>query len=260
MTEAMSRCKLGNAVRAIIALLALLGSPSPSSAAIEQAGKDLVFRPSSTPANPGLLVVLHGAGQEPIAMMNLVEAEAERRGLVVFAPKSSGPTWDVITLAQEDQSGHDFRVMKSPFSRSGDAMRLRKAIGEESKRLAIDPGRIAILGFSDGATMALALGLDRRLTASSVLAFAPGMSVMPDQIALRRVVIAHGRNDKVIPMVTDCMEIVRPLRDQGVDVQFRPFDGGHDVPLDVLHEALDSAFGPAPGDTVRLLAVERCDQ
>jgi phospholipase/carboxylesterase len=220
----------------------------------------IIFQPPGVTAPAPLLVMLHGAGQQPAAMIEAVRTEATKRGIVVFAPKSVRETWDVVDLAQEDQSGHDFRVMQSPYSRSRDAALLRTAIANVQKQVPIDPKRIVVAGYSDGASMALAVGLDRRVPASSVLAFAPGIPVVPSQLAAgRKAIIAHGRQDPVIPFNADCHEIARPLRDQGVDVRFRPFDGGHEFPAGILHEMLDAAFGPAPGEVAVPLMVRWCE-
>src|SRR5918997_616516 len=49
------------------------------------------------PAKPApLIVALHGAGGIATHILDLVAAQAEQHGVIVLAPESRGPTWDVI--------------------------------------------------------------------------------------------------------------------------------------------------------------------
>jgi len=259
MAEGLMRFKSGRTIAKVMLLIVALAL-GPASGQAKGGDGAIIVRPPNLTAPAPLLVMLHGAGQEPAAMVALVGGEAAKRGIVILAPKSARATWDVVNLAQEDQSGHDFRVMKSPYSRSRDAADLRSAIAAIQKEIPIDPKRIVIAGYSDGASMALAVGLDRRVSASWVLAFAPGIPVVPNQLAAgRHVIIAHGRHDPIIPFNADCIEIAKVLRDQGVDVRFRPFDGAHEFPTSILREMLDTAFGAAPGETAVPLMAQWCE-
>jgi phospholipase/carboxylesterase len=40
--------------------------------------------------------MLHGAGGRAINALSIVRAEAQRRGVIVVAPKSSSASWDVL--------------------------------------------------------------------------------------------------------------------------------------------------------------------
>src|SRR5688500_15666030 len=42
-----------------------------------------------------LVLGLHGAGSSPDEPMALLRPHADRAGLIVLAPKSKGPTWDI---------------------------------------------------------------------------------------------------------------------------------------------------------------------
>ena len=92
-----------------------------------------------------LLVMLHGARGSAASVMPIVADAAEAHGVVVLAPDSRGVTWDVI---REDY-GEDVAF-------------LDRALGEVFRTCPIDPARIALAGFSDGASYALSLGLHQR--------------------------------------------------------------------------------------------------
>ena len=96
------------------------------------------YRPE-TPAP--LLVMLHGAGGGADNMAALA-ALAEEVGAILLVPESRGRTWDVI------------RAVPAP-----DVASLDRALTYVFERCAVDPARLGIGGFSDGASYGLSLGL-----------------------------------------------------------------------------------------------------
>jgi phospholipase/carboxylesterase len=50
--------------------------------------------------------------------------------------------------------------------------------------------------------------------------------------------ISHGRQDRVLPIERCGRRVARVLRDTGYAVEYLEFDGGHDVPADVVTAAL----------------------
>lgn len=86
-----------------------------------------------TPA--ALFVGLHGAGGGGAAWTSY-QARAEARAMVVLAIDSRGTTWDLLTNA----TGPDVDF-------------LDKALKFAFDRCRIDPARVCLGGFSDGATM-----------------------------------------------------------------------------------------------------------
>ena len=79
-----------------------------------------------------LLVLLHGAGGEAKQAILAGGTIADETGLILLAPQSEGPTWDVI------MGGY-----------GSDVQRIDDALSEVFRRFAIDPHRVAIGGFSD---------------------------------------------------------------------------------------------------------------
>lgn len=169
-----------------------------------------------------LVIVLHGAGSTPARTLPIMQSEAERRGFAVLVPKSVDYTWDII----RGGFGPDIGA-------------LDRALSLVYDHLAIDPGRVVLSGFSDGASYALSLGLINGDLFSHILAFSPGFVVPGRRHGRPTVFISHGVADTVLPIERCSRRIVPVLQRDGYDVRYREFDGGHDVPADVLTEAAD---------------------
>ena len=150
-------------------LLARPGSTPPGTAAepglrplgLGRGRDGLVYVPANLdPARPAPLVLaLHGAGAEGRQMVRILSPLADAHGLILLAPDSRGVTWDVIL----DTYGPDVRLIDA-------------ALEQVFARHAVDPGRIAVSGFSDGASYALSLGLTNGTLLTHVLAFSPGFT------------------------------------------------------------------------------------
>jgi len=204
----------------------------------------VVYRPASLPPGPAALVILlHGAGGYPLDFLEQMKPVADQRGLMLLFPHSRGKTWDFIqNLAAE----------RDPWRGGLDAHRLDQSLRDLFARAAVDPKRVVLLGFSDGASYGLSLGTANPHLFSAVVGLSPGMFVEPDSVdRAQRVFIAHGRGDHVLPFQNTSETIVRQLRAGGANLVFRPFAGDHQIDGKVLIEALDFALGlqargPAP--------------
>ena len=201
----------------------------------------VVYRPVSLPPGPAALVILlHGAGGYPLDFLEQMKPVADHRGLMLLFPHSRGRTWDFIqNLAAE----------RDPWRGGLDAHRLDQSLSDLFARAPVDPKRVVLLGFSDGASYGLSLGTANPQLFSAVVALSPGMFVPPDSVdRAQRVFIAHGRSDHVLSFQATSETIVRSLRAGGANLVFRPFAGDHQIDGKVLIEALDFALGlQAPG-------------
>jgi phospholipase/carboxylesterase len=168
-----------------------------------------------------LLVFLHGATQNGGSMLSRIGGAAERLGIAVLTPDSRGRTWDGIT---------------GPFDE--DVAFLDRALALVFERLAVDPARVAIGGFSDGASYALSLGLGNGDLFRHVIAFSPGFAVPPRQLGTPRIFMCHGTQDRVLPIDRCSRRLVRVFERAGYDVNYREFDGPHVVPEEMMREAV----------------------
>jgi predicted esterase len=169
-----------------------------------------------------LVVMLHGAGGEPAGVLPFVQTETEARGALVLAPKSGNATWDVI----RGGLGPDVRAIDVALAMVFD-------------RFAVDPARIVLAGFSDGASYALTLGLANGLLLRHVAAFSPGFIAAPTRIGRPSIFVSHGIDDPVLPIDRCSRRLVPALRDEGYAVDYREFPGLHEVPVGMVRAALD---------------------
>jgi len=204
------------------------GLPAPAgSREVEVDGRHagICYVPASAPRR--LLIMLHGAGGSAGAGLGLLLPYAERHGLVVYAPKSAGATWDLIV------GGY-----------GSDVRRIQSALTQISATLP-PLGAPVIGGFSDGGSYALSLALTNGDVFDRVVAFSPGFASLVEPTGRPKVFISHGRGDRVLPIDRCGRRVARVLRSAGYAVEYLEFDGGHEVPAYVSVAALDW-LGEAP--------------
>lgn len=179
------------------------------------------------PAKPAPLILgLHGAGGVAAQMLDLLAEPAQRHGIILLAPESRGSTWDVI------RGGY-----------GPDVSFIDHALQQTFRTYAIDPKRIAIAGFSDGASYALSLGLTNGALFSDVLAFSPGFMAPSRQDDLPRIFVSHGVQDSVLPIDVCSRRLVPRLNRAGYQVEYQEFGGGHHVPAEVVEGAVGRFLG-----------------
>jgi predicted esterase len=187
-------------------------------------GRDAILQVPSQGASGAplpLLVLLHGAGGSGEKVLGRLGTAPADAGVAVLAPDSRGGTWDAI---------------RGGFG--PDVVFLDRALQAVFDRVAIDPSRVAIGGFSDGATYALSLGLINGDLFPKVAAFSPGFVVEGPVHGKPEFFVSHGTSDPILP-IDQCSRIIVPaLRKRGYDVTFREFDGGHEVPAEIAREAM----------------------
>lgn len=194
-------------------------------------GKGLLYVPSSyRPAEPlPLLVLLHKsgggasewfAGGHPEAAGSYA-AYAEKSRLILLAPEAPGQSWGT-----------------GPKNWGYDYLAINRALEAAFALCAIDRNRLAIGGFSDGASYALSLGLANGDVFSYVIAFSPGFIVRAMGRGRPLLFIAHGLGDNVLPIATSSRVFVASLRKNGYNVDFREFSGGHSVSPQVADQAI----------------------
>jgi phospholipase/carboxylesterase len=185
------------------------------------ASADAPRRGSGQAERVPLLVLLHGAGGSGESVLRRIRAAAEEAGVVVLAPDSRGSTWDAVHAA----FGPDVAFID-------------RALARVFETVAVDPARVAIGGFSDGATYALSLGLVNGDLFQRVVAFSPGFLVSGLRVGKPLVFISHGTADEILPIDQTSRTIVPGLRQRGYEVVFREFEGGHEVPPAIAREGV----------------------
>jgi predicted esterase len=167
------------------------------------------------------VVLLHGAGGRASNFEATLPSRVDDKGIVVMAFDSTVATWDRFVLG----------------GFGPDIERMNLALAYAFPLVNVDPARVAIAGFSDGASYALTVGIPNGNLFRKIVAFSAGAVLAPGARGKPPVFISHGTNDAVIPISYSRDGIVPQLRDEGYDVTFRQFDGGHQIPADVANEA-----------------------
>lgn len=169
-----------------------------------------------------LLVMLHGAGGSASRALPLLQKLADEFALILLVPDSRGQTWDVI------EGGY-----------GPDVTYIDRALAQTFGRYNVDPARLALGGFSDGASYALSLGLTNGDLFTHVLAFSPGFMSPAGKHGSPALFVSHGTRDQILPIDVCSRRLVPQVKRAGYRVEYREFDGGHTVPSDIARGALD---------------------
>ena len=179
----------------------------------------LLYVPDTAGALP-LLLVLHGATMQARQMARPLLAAADDHGVVLLVPDSRRETWDVLL----GNFGPDVEFVNSALAAALD-------------RCEIDTTRLGLAGVSDGASYALSLGLANGDTFASVIALSPGFVAPPALVGKPRVFLTHGIRDPILPIDTCGRPIAAGLHNSGYEIDYREFDGGHEMPEPLVRAA-----------------------
>ncbi len=165
--------------------------------------------PERLPASGGsaqqLVVLLHGLGANGDDLTGLVPHWARLLPDAAFiAPNAPHP----CDTAPFGLQWFSMRDMDAALSRAGIeavAPILDAIIDRELARHALDDASLALVGYSQGAMMALHVALRRRRPCASVVGYS-GMLVGPERLeaeisARPPVLLVHGTDDQVLPAV-----------------------------------------------------------
>ncbi|MFN8654628.1 MAG: PHB depolymerase family esterase [Gemmatimonadales bacterium] len=174
-----------------------------------------------------LVLALHGATQSSQMPVRRFTAAADELGIAFVAPDSRLQTWDAIAL-REFGADRDF---------------IDRALAAACERVSVDPRRVGIAGFSDGATYALALGRANGDLFRGVAAFSPGFLIEVEEVGRPPIFISHGTSDSILPIEETSRRLVPALQRGGYKVDYREFDGDHMVPPEMAVAGLRVAGG-----------------
>jgi polyhydroxybutyrate depolymerase len=158
-----------------------------------------VLYAGKTTKKSALVVVLHGMGTSGAVIEQRTnrtfDTLADREGLVVVYPNAMGEQWE--------DGWSD-----GPFERNDamdDVMFLSALIDSLTAEYDIDPKRVYMTGFSNGAAMAYRFACEQ---ANKVAAVAPVSGGMPRAVAERcrngrpvPILVMHGTKDSIVPFV-----------------------------------------------------------
>jgi len=199
------------------------------------------------------LVLLHGWGApgDDLVRFGRVLSRPKTTIFVPAAPlaEGDGRAWWHLDAksrgryAQDDAPPAGFQPLAAITSARHAVQALLQSIHE---RLA--PPLLTIAGFSQGAMLALDVALhceprvDRVAVLSGALLFDSLPAVHDGCGPNRRVLWTHGRADPIVPF-QNAERAVALLQQRGITVDFRPFDGRHQIPMSARSALGDFAFG-----------------
>src|ERR671933_1415921 len=148
-----------------------------------------------------LVLLLHGAGGHARQGLDLLRSLADAAGLLLLAPASRDRTWDLLVRRRY---GPDLALID-------------RALEQTFARYAVAPERVAIGGFSDGASYALSLGITNGDLFTHVIAFSPGFMAPAGRVGSPRIFVSHGTRDRVLPIDLCSRRIVPELERGGYE-------------------------------------------
>lgn len=173
-----------------------------------------------------LVVALHGS-QSSSAFWAQYEARAEARCFAILAPDSRTATWDLA----EGRLGPDIAFID-------------RALEHIFDRVNVDPTRVVLLGFSDGASYAISIGVSNGDLFNHLIAHSAGFFIpFEPLVGQPAIYISHGSQDPILPVTTTRDQIVPNFEQGGYDVTYEEFDGGHTIPVPIAEAALDWWLG-----------------
>ena len=206
------------------------GTPSLTSAkgktvfAVEGSNAVVYVPASVDAAKPvGLVLFLHGANRTVDFFVDGHKPVADTTNVIVLAPYATIGTWDAIN---------------GPFS--NDITIIDSALAWVFQRWSIDPAKIVISGFSDGATYSLAVGRANGDFFTRVVAYSPGFLIEVAAKGKPPILVSHGTEDVILSFQYTKNVIVPTLRDLGHTVDFREFTGPHAVQLAAMRDVLNA--------------------
>ena len=190
--------------------------------------KSFIYIPKGIASPAPLIVLLHGAGGEAREFVEQFELDANARGVVLLSVKSSGRTW----------------AQRKPKDDEADVANIKAAILALNGKVTIDPARTTVMGFSDGASYALSVGMAYPELFRTIVAFSPGYAFAPSRLETeQRIFIAHSRRDPILP-ADNTRRMIQGLEHAGFKPEVHWFNGGHEIDPQVKKAAFDFALAP----------------
>jgi phospholipase/carboxylesterase len=198
-------------------------------------------------AGPRAVVLLHGFSSSPeewLPFTSTIRLPAGRRFVFPQGPDRGvngrgRAWWDLDLISHAGSDGLPDLSRTRPDGLEKAANNVRTLLNEYEQRDAARAGEIVLGGFSQGGMVSaeIAFRSDQPLRALILLSptIVDEASWQPG-IAARQglpVFIAHGRRDPILPFAASS-RLAASLTAAGLRVTWVPFEGGHDIPAEVV--------------------------
>jgi phospholipase/carboxylesterase len=194
-----------------------------------------------------LLVLLHGFGSAPVEWLPFtatMRPVAGRRFVFPEAPQP-GPSgmglgwWPLDLASHLDGTGLPDLSRVRPAGLADASARIRTLLPEVEARVASLRATTILGGFSQGGMVSAEIAFRSDTPLKALVLLSP---TTVDEASWRAgmsarrglpVFLAHGRHDTVLPFIAS-QRLAGLLRDAGLAVTWVPFEGGHDMPSEVV--------------------------
>ena len=162
--------------------------------------------------------------------------------------------WDLDLASHVGSDGLPDLSRTRPTGLDDAATRVRALLGDLGRRDQAAPGEVILGGFSQGGMVGAEIAFRSNQPLQALVLLSPTIVDEPSWIAGMQaraglpVVLAHGRQDPILPFAASA-RLAQQLSAAGLAVTWVPFDGGHDIPAEVV-TALN-AFLATAGAPVR---------
>ena len=205
--------------------------------------------PSKGAAAEQLIVFLHGWGADGNDLIGLAEPWSEVLPHAHFMSPHAPDVCDANPAGRQWFSFHDRDADEITASAAEAATIINRFIDDSLERLALSDGRLALVGFSQGAMMALYIALRREAPCAAVVGYSGaliGAETLAGEIRSRPpMLLAHGDADPVVPFAS-LGAAVQMLGSHHVSVRWHAGEGlGHGIDgpgLELGGEFLAEAF------------------
>jgi phospholipase/carboxylesterase len=174
-----------------------------------------------------LVVLLHGLGADGYDLIDLAPGWGQAVPEAAFVAPHAPEPCDIAPYGRQWFSVGDRTPARMLAGAEVAAAHLAAFLDAETARFGIGPGDIAIMGFSQGAMMALFTGLRRAPPPAVLLAYSGRLvgaeTLAADLRARPPVLLVHGEEDEIVPAAAS-REAESALTAAGVNVEavFRP--------------------------------------
>ncbi len=188
-----------------------------------------VHVPSVRDEPPPLLLALHGTGMRGNDMLNPLRSACDRLGMVLVAPDALRPSGAGFSWTYRDESEWMVEHM----------------IEWAAEEHGIDPDRVYLLGFSQGANIAITMAQTHPDLFAGVVPicghYEPQLVEADEDVTLPPIALISGSRD---PWSRTYVQAKRELKERGADVTLVTVKGmGHEIPSggsrdELLYQAL----------------------
>jgi phospholipase/carboxylesterase len=198
-----------------------------------QSDAGLIYRVRRGQLHDALIVMLHGLSGDENAMW--IFDHALPRSATVIAPRAlytselGGYSW-TRSVVRDDLDGVDFQTALAVLSHF---------MAEVLTLYEVDPQRVILVGFSQGAALSYAYSLLHPDSLRGVIALAgflpDSLRALQAQRALPRFLIIHGTHDEAVP-IERARAARSVLEERGASVEYHEHHVGHKVSAQGMKE------------------------